>query len=166
MLSGSTVYDGTGFRLQIGTCGDDSGSDYTMLGYDHGSGYTFTLQNASYVGVRIYIATSATGKEIDAVMPIMLRRADMSPDFEPFGYKIPLTVTSGTQTKDTVVPIGDTKLMAEDYIDYKSGKIHKSGGTEITIDLPAIETFKGTNTLDSTETLGEVTIKGKIKSQS
>lgn len=35
--------------------------------------------------------------------------------------------------------------------------------TEVDADLPAIETFKGTNTLDSTETLGEVTIKGKIK---
>ena len=29
--------------------------------------------------------------------------------------------------------------------------------------LPTIETFKGANTLDSTETLGQVTIKGKIK---
>ena len=35
--------------------------------------------------------------------------------------------------------------------------------TEVDADLPAIETFNGENTLDSTETLGEVTIKGKIK---
>jgi hypothetical protein len=32
--------------------------------------------------------------------------------------------------------------------------------------LPTIETFKGINILDSTETLGEVTIKGQIKPQS
>ncbi len=36
--------------------------------------------------------------------------------------------------------------------------------TENTVDLPAIETFKGTNTLDSTIDVGEVTIKGRIKS--
>ncbi len=51
---------------------------------------------------------------------------ETTPDFEPFGYKIPLTVTSGTESKDTVIPIGDTKLMAGDYIDYKSGKIFKA----------------------------------------
>lgn len=79
-------------------------------------------------------------------------------DYIPFGYKISILVTSGTETKNTVIPIGDTKLMAGDYIDYKSGKVFKADSTEITIDLPAIETFNGENTLDSTETLGEVTI--------
>lgn len=38
--------------------------------------------------------------------------------------------------------------------------------TEIAADLPVVETFNGENTLDSTETLGEVTIKGQIKPQS
>ena len=38
--------------------------------------------------------------------------------------------------------------------------------TEVDADLPVIETFNGENTLDSTETLGEVTIKGQIKPQS
>lgn len=35
--------------------------------------------------------------------------------------------------------------------------------TDPPLPLPAIETFNGENTLDSTETLGEVTIKGRIK---
>ena len=37
--------------------------------------------------------------------------------------------------------------------------------TDPLLPLPAIETFKGENTLDSTETVGEVTIKGKIKEE-
>lgn len=38
--------------------------------------------------------------------------------------------------------------------------------TDPPLPLPAIETFEGTNTIGSTETLGDVTIKGQIKPQS
>lgn len=35
--------------------------------------------------------------------------------------------------------------------------------TDPPVPLPAINTYKGENTLSSTETLGEVTVKGRIK---
>lgn len=207
-----------------------------------------------------------------------------APDhYIPYGYKLPLTLKSGTKSKDTDIYIGDSKLGAEEYVDYEDHKVYKrtenlfdpnlatpnsyynqygvltpttenltaspqipvekgetyirsSQGTAVgniyvifdsdknflyrgapspaglpiiiedngayigfTIDpeatplqnymftkgstppetytpylqptnpplpLPVIETFKGTNTLDSTETLGEVTIKGQIIPQS
>lgn len=70
-------------------------------------------------------------------------------------------------TSDIPIYIGDSKLLSSDYIDYESGKIVRDGTPQDPpLPLPAIETFKGKNTLDSTETLGEVTIKGQIKPQS
>lgn len=58
---------------------------------------------------------------------------------EQHGYKIPLTV-SGTETKTTDVYIGDTKLMAGDYIDYKTGKIYKAKRIhEDTVTIDGIE---------------------------
>lgn len=41
-------------------------------------------------------------------------------------YTFPLTVTSGTESKNAVIPIGDTKLFAGDYVDFESGKIYKA----------------------------------------
>lgn len=84
--------------------------------------------------------------------------------YEPYGYKLPLTVTSGAERKDADIFIGDSKLLSGDYIDYESGKIVRNGTPQDPpLPFPAIETFNGENTLDSTETLGEVTIKGRIK---
>ena len=193
--------------------------------------------------------------------------------YAPYGYKLPLTVTSGEGSKTADVYIGDSKLGAEEYVDYQKQKVYKRTeqlfdentailGKEIRengifdnanwaitplipvepqsyystlsfgvarleymsendnnptrtvassknptlstthfirlnlaisnlttatliggstppktyipylqpkdppIPFPEFKTFKGTNTLDSTETLGEVTIKGQIKPQS
>ena len=41
------------------------------------------------------------------------------------GYKLPLTLTSGTESKDTDIYIGDSKLGAEEYVDYGEQKIYK-----------------------------------------
>jgi hypothetical protein len=94
----------------------------------------------------------------------MLRRADTTSEFEPYGYELPLTITNGTENKTSDIFIGDSKLGASDYVDYETQTITRGGISEPTpFPLPEITTYKGTNTLDSTETLGQVTIKGKIK---
>ena len=55
-------------------------------------------------------------------------------------YTIPLTVTSGSESKDTIIPIGNTKLMAGDYIDYEAGKIYKAKRIhEDTVTIDGIE---------------------------
>jgi len=46
-------------------------------------------------------------------------------DIVPYGYQIPLTVTSGAQSITTPVYIGSTKLGAEEFVDYESGKVWK-----------------------------------------
>lgn len=44
---------------------------------------------------------------------------------EPAGYKIPLTVTSGTESKTADIFIGDSKLGEAEYVDYGEQKIYK-----------------------------------------
>lgn len=44
---------------------------------------------------------------------------------EPTGYKLPLTITSGAQLQNAPIYIGDTKLGAEEYVDYEEQKIYK-----------------------------------------
>lgn len=48
--------------------------------------------------------------------------------FIPYGYKLPLKVTADGTTTDYPVYIGDSQLMAEEYVDYESGKVYKRTG--------------------------------------
>jgi hypothetical protein len=86
----------------------------------------------------------------------------------PPGYKIPLTVTSRAQSQDYPLYIGDTQLMDEEYVDYGEQKVWKMVDGTLTptdppVPFPEITTFEGENTLTSTETVGEVSVTGKIK---
>lgn len=46
---------------------------------------------------------------------------------EPTGYKLPMTMTSGEQSQSTPIYIGDTKLGAEEYVDYGEQKVYRRG---------------------------------------
>ena len=83
---------------------------------------------------------------------------------EPEGYKIPLTNNS----TDYTLYIGSSKLGAEEYVDYADGKIYKMvegvlTPTDPPSPLPAISATQGENILSSTETVGTVTVKGRIR---
>ena len=88
-----------------------------------------------------------------------------------------LMITPGDTPPDHYIPhrhesnydlfIGDTKLGEEEYLDYAEQKIYKDvSGTLTPTDppapLPAIQAYQGENTLSSTETVGEVSVKGRI----
>lgn len=130
------------------------------------------IQGVSYVGQNpkvvsipsnvAYIRLSFMKSYADDIM--FVQANSLPATYIPPGYKLPLTVTSGAESKDTDIYIGDSKLLSGDYVDYESGKIVRNGTPQDPpLPLPELETYKGTNTLDSTETVGEVTIKGKIK---
>lgn len=89
-------------------------------------------------------------------------------EYIPYGYLIPISVSDGTNSEDYVLYIGDTKLGEEEYVDYGEQKIYKDvSGTLTPTDppspLPAITAYAGENTLSSTETVGNVSLTGKIK---
>ena len=129
--------------------------------------FTITIEANRYV--RFGFAKSSSGAVEDIapsdVSNIMLVSGTTAPiNYIPYGYKLPLTLTSGAESKTADIYIGDSKLLSNDYVDYETGKIVRNGTPQDPpLPLPAIETFKGENTLSSTETLGEVTIKGRIK---
>lgn len=90
--------------------------------------------------------------------------------YAPYGYKLPMTVESGEESTDTPIYIGDSKLMAEEYVDYESGKVYRDidgvlTPTDPTVALPELSTYQGENTLSCSEGLGESSITGYIKGE-
>lgn len=79
---------------------------------------------------------------------------------EPAGYKLQLTVTSGAQSQNIPIYIGDSKLGAEEYADYEEQKIYRNIGGVLTptdppVPLPELSTYSGENTLGCSEALGD-----------
>ncbi|MCR5479489.1 MAG: hypothetical protein K6F27_06480 [Ruminococcus sp.] len=148
----------------IFSCGDNPQRDITYDSYlripgatiardnpDDPPGSEFTLEDETTFTTYIRIQASYDAQNL--VFRPMIRKDDTTSDFEPY-YNI----------KQADIFIGDSKLAAEDYIDYESGKIVRNGTpTDPPLPLPELETFEGTNTLDSTVEVGEVTITGMIK---
>ena len=115
--------------------------------------------NAKYVRFTILISYQSE------IMFVLGSTAPAS--YIPYGYKIPISLSDGTSTSNYDLFIGDTKLGEEEYLDYAEQKIYKDVSGTLTptdppIPLPAINAYKGENTLSSTETLGEVSVKGRI----
>lgn len=154
---------------------DVNGVQSIVSGYDENDNYigrmfvsSGTVVNTSeYYKVRFTFFTNISmhALKISEIDNIIFVKGSTAPEtYIPYGYKLPLKLTSGTESKDTDIYIGDSKLLSSDYVDYESGKIVRDGTPQDPpLPFPKIETFKGENTLSSTETLGEVTIKGIIK---
>ena len=89
--------------------------------------------------------------------------------YEPYGYRVPVTVTNGTDTQTTNIYLPEPLTKSgdnADYIDYAAQKRHNSDGTESSVTLPEISTFAGTNTLSVGTTVqpSAVEVTGRIKS--
>ena len=72
------------------------------------------------------------------------------PSYEPYGYRVPVTVTNGTDTETTNLYLPEQIKMVGDeaeYIDFREQKQHFVDGTSTDITLPAMPTLSGTNTL-------------------
>lgn len=62
----------------------------------------------------------------DDVTALMLVPGSTAPSsYIPHGYKLPITVTANGTTTDYPIYIGDSKLMAEEYVDYEEQKVYK-----------------------------------------
>lgn len=134
-------------------------SGFTYNNVNHGNITITTPTNAKYMRLSV-----ASYIEEDQYKMMFVKGSTAPSTYIPYGYKLPLAITSGTESKDTDIYIGDSKLLSGDYVDYESGKIVRNGTPQDPpLPFPELETYKGTNTLDSTEALGEVTIKGRIK---
>lgn len=86
----------------------------------------------------------------------------------PHGYKLPITVTSNGTTTDYPVYIGNSQLMAEEYVDYEKQKIYKLVDGVLTptdppVPLPDVTLPEGQVVIDTEEEFKcHSTIKGRI----
>ena len=128
--------------------------------------YTFTTQTNDDVGFSFRI--TGTSQVPWDNSDIMLNIGSAAIPYEPYGYRVPVTVTNGTDTETTNIYLDEQLTKSgdnADYIDYATQKRHNSDGTESSITLPEIAVTAGSNTL-SVETgvqPSEIYLKGKIK---
>lgn len=130
--------------------------------------YNVTIECESDVSyIRFCYYTKATAKR--DIMLISGTEQDVPSSFVPYGYEIPLALTNGPRSVSYHLYLGGNQLMDEEYLDYAEQKIYKMvegiltpTGPPSTNPLPAITAYQGENTLSSTETVGNVTVKGRI----
>lgn len=91
--------------------------------------------------------------------------------YEPYGYKVPVTVADGNDTVTTNIYLPEQIRKVGDeaeYIDFEEQKQHFADGTSVDVELPALPTLSGTNTLSVGTTVqpSKVEVMGKIKAVS
>ena len=72
------------------------------------------------------------------------------PAYEPYGYRVPVTITNGTDTETTNIYLDEQLTKSgdnADYIDYNAQKRYNVDGTFADVTLPTLPTLSGTNTL-------------------
>lgn len=133
-----------------------------MIGYISSGKQTFTTPD-NCVMMRFSYRSSSSN--------IMLVKGSTVPaTYIPYGYKLPMTMKSGEESTTTPIYIGDSKLMAEEYVDYESRKVYRDidgvlTPTDPPVALPELSTYQGENMLSCSEGLGEVSITGHIKGE-
>ena len=136
--------------------------------------YTVTLKGSPpNVWYKRYVVFTATDDYLSIIgfstyiRNIMLVEGSTDMDYEPYGYKIPITITADSaETTDIYLdePLAKSGDIA-DYIDYATQKRRNSDGTESSVTLPEIAVAVGTNTLTvGTEVQpSRVELMGRIK---
>ena len=133
--------------------------------------YTFTVPNAA-TKIIITVMKRFINVEYDLTPDDFewgqLEKGSVVTSYEPYGYRVPVTVTNGTDTQTTNLYLPEQIKMVGDeaeYIDFGEQKQYFADGTSTDVLLPALPTISGTNTLSvGTEVQpSKVEIKGKIK---
>ena len=99
---------------------------------------------------------------------IMLNSGSTPLPYEPYGYKVPVTVSNGTDTLTTPIYLPEQIRKVGDeaeYISYAEQKMHRIGADDIDVTLPALPILTGTNVLSVGTTVqpSKIEVKGKIK---
>lgn len=127
--------------------------------------------NAAFMGIDIAgDSVGATYLDIHPsdVTDFMLVEGSTPLPYEPYGYKVPVTISNGTDTQtipiylpEQISKVGDEA----EYIDYGEQKMHRIGADDLDVTLPALPTLLGTNVLSVGTAVqpSEIEVKGKIK---
>lgn len=117
----------------------------SVTGSFKASGALTFIEGDAYIRINCYKAT-----DVDTVM---LNLGSTALPYEPYGYKLPMTVVNGNTAQAVPVYIGENQLDAGEYVSYSDGKIYRIvDGTLIPTDppvpLPDIPTIDGTTIID------------------
>lgn len=128
--------------------------------------YTVTTQTDGDIGFSFRL-TGTTQVPWDN-SDIMLNEGSTALPYEPYGYKVPVMVSNGTDTQTIPIYIPEQIRKVGDeaeYADYQEQKQHFADGTSIDVTLPALPTLSGINTLSVGTAVqpSKINIKGKIK---
>ena len=114
--------------------------------YNHGTDNEFTRQaplKANWIVIQIR-------NESALAYDNMLNLGSTVLPYEPYGYKVPVTISNGTDTQtipiylpEQIRKVGDE----EEYIEYGEQKQHRIGADDIDVTLPALPTLTGTTVL-------------------
>lgn len=74
---------------------------------------------------RMTITRYGVGSDEGGEDMLLLGNYSEQPDFEPYGYKIPFTLTSGQNSDNYTVYFGGTQIGEEEYVDYQEQKVYK-----------------------------------------
>ena len=105
---------------------------------------SFVLPSGASV-IRLAYSVAVNGSPVNREN-IMLNSGFTALPYEPYGYRVPVTVNSNTTNiylDEQLVKSGDDA----DYIDYDTQKRYNADGTSQNVELPALQTIDGTNTL-------------------
>lgn len=121
----------------------------------------FTLNEGGYIRIAFSKTDNSDISPYD-ISNIMLNAGSESLPYEPYGYRVPVTVTNGTDTQTTNIYLHEqikTVAGVAEHIDYKAQKQYFADGTSADVTLPEISTLNGTNTL----TVGTVVQPSKVE---
>lgn len=144
------------FSGSLTYCGNPSGWQ--------SSDCTFTATNNGYIALTIRKKNNAVISADDIDFPVMFQVGAQVSAYEPYGYRIPVTLNDLTAIIYLSEPLGKTGNNA-DYLDFTTQKRYNADGTSGDIFLPPLTISAGTNTFSIGTAVqpSSVEIKGRIQ---
>ena len=125
----------------------------------------FTVTNENVAFIRFNDSANDLGMKYMIVEGTYTEQT--MPDYEPYGYEVPVTINNVTTNFYLPEPL---KMVGNDaeYVDFVEQKQYFADGTSVDVELPALPTLSGTNTLSVGTTVqpSKVEVMGKIKAVS
>ena len=163
---GFVWYDGDGNYISTNNRQDGSNTQYRLYYAEAPSNAEFMVVNIA--GYPDYNATILPSDITDFMLVAGEYTSETMPNYEPYGYRVPVTVANGTDTETTNIYLDEQLTKSgdnADYIDYNAQKRYNVDGTFADVTLPALPTLSGINTLSVATSVqpSNIEITGKIK---
>lgn len=145
---GFVWYDADGNYISTNNLQDSSATQYRLYSATAPSNAAFMVVNIA--GYPDYNGTISPSNITDFMLVEGQYTSETMPNYEPYGYRVPVTVTNGMDTQIINIYLTKQIKMVGDeaeYIDFGEQKQYFADGTSVDVTLPALPTLSGTNTM-------------------